>query len=193
MKQVVAKLETELHEKSTNVSYLEAEIRSLQRKLQVKDQEIAKQERELHKLRSVLQQASSVMSTSDDSNLLTTIQEHYTMAGQLISLTKKQGVSGQSVDPGRTPLEKPAGEKDFRTKHLIKEALMENDFLKNLSSSQVREIIDHMTLKKIAAGAHVIREGDAGSHLYVSSVGEYEVIKDGRFWDDSAWARPSEN
>ena len=51
MKQVVAKLETELHEKSTNVSYLEAEIRSLQRKLQVKDQEIAKQERELHKLR----------------------------------------------------------------------------------------------------------------------------------------------
>ena len=54
------------------------------------------------------------MSTSDDSNLLTTIQEHYTMAGQLISLTKKQGVSGQSVDPGRTPLEKPAGEKDFR-------------------------------------------------------------------------------
>ena len=65
-------------------------------------------------LQSVLQQASSVMSTSDDSNLLTTIQEHYTMAGQLISLTKKQGVSGQSVDPGRTPLEKPAGEKDFR-------------------------------------------------------------------------------
>ena len=51
MKQVIAKLETELHEKSTNVSYLEAEIRSLQRKCEVKDQEIAKQERELHKLR----------------------------------------------------------------------------------------------------------------------------------------------
>lgn len=179
MKQVIAKLETELHEKSTNNSYLEAEIRSLQRKLQMKDQEIAKQERELHKLRSVLQQAPAVMNSSDDSNLLSTLQEHYTMAGQLISLTKKQGVSGQSVDPGKT-LEKPAGEKDFRTKHLIKEALMENDFLKNLSTSQVREIIDHMTLKKIAAGAYVIREGEAGSHLYVSSVGEYEVIKDGK-------------
>ena len=51
MKQVIAKLETELHEKSTNVSHLEAEIRSLQRKCQVKDQEIAKQEREIHKLR----------------------------------------------------------------------------------------------------------------------------------------------
>ena len=51
MKHVIAKLETELHEKSTNVSYLEAEIRTLQRKCQVKDAEIAKQERELHKLR----------------------------------------------------------------------------------------------------------------------------------------------
>ena len=51
MKQVIAKLETELHEKSTNASYLEAEIRTLQRKLQMKDAEIAKQERELHKLR----------------------------------------------------------------------------------------------------------------------------------------------
>ena len=51
MKQVIAKLETELHEKSTNVSHLEAEIRSLQRKCQVKDQEIAKQEREIHKLK----------------------------------------------------------------------------------------------------------------------------------------------
>ena len=46
-------------------------------------------------LQSVLQQASSIMSSGDD-HLLTTIQEHYTMAGQLISLTKKQGVSGNN-------------------------------------------------------------------------------------------------
>ena len=36
------------------------------------------------------------MSSGDD-HLLTTIQEHYTMAGQLISLTKKQGVSGKNA------------------------------------------------------------------------------------------------
>ena len=48
-------------------------------------------------LQSVLQQASSIMSSGDD-HLLTTIQEHYTMAGQLISLTKKQGVSGKDKD-----------------------------------------------------------------------------------------------
>ena len=33
---------------------------------------------------------------------------------------------------------------------------------------------------QIAAGAFVIREGDSGSHLYVSSEGEFEVIKDGK-------------
>lgn len=178
IKSVVAKLETELHEKSTNVSFLEAEIRTLQRKLQMKDAEIAKQERELHKLRSVLQQASSIMSSGDD-HLLTTIQEHYTMAGQLISLTKKQGVSGQSVDPNKEKIGAKL-DKDFRTKQLIRDALMDNDFLKNLSSGQIREVIDFMQVKKIAAGTYVIREGDSGSDLYVSSQGEYEVIKDGK-------------
>ena len=63
---------------------------------------------------------------------------------------------------------------------MIREALGENDFLKNLSPSQMREIIDAMQLKKVASGAYVIREGDSGSHLYVSSQGEYEVIKDGK-------------
>jgi len=71
-------------------------------------------------------------------------------------------------------------DKDFRTKQLIRDALMDNDFLKNLSSGQIREVIDFMQLKKIAAGTYVIREGDSGSHLYVSSAGEYEVIKDGK-------------
>ena len=118
------------------------------------------------------------MSSGDD-HLLTTIQEHYTMAGQLSSLTKKQGVSGQSVDPAKS-LQASKLDKDFRTKQLIRDALNENDFLKNLSSGQVREIIDYMQLKKVAAGTYVIREGDSGSHLYVSSQGEYEVIKDGK-------------
>ena len=59
------------------------------------------------------------------------------MAGQL-ALSKKQGVSGQSVPPtSLLPTHTQKHSKDFRTKALIKEAIMENDFLKNLSSSQV--------------------------------------------------------
>ena len=39
---------------------------------------------------------------------------------------------------------------------------MENDFLKNLPSQQVREIVDYMEKKKVVAGAYVIKEGDTG-------------------------------
>ena len=39
---------------------------------------------------------------------------------------------------------------------------MENDFLKNLPSQQVREIVDYMEKKKVVAGAFVIKEGDTG-------------------------------
>jgi hypothetical protein len=39
---------------------------------------------------------------------------------------------------------------------------MENDFLKHLSTSQVREIVDYMEKKTVPAGTYVIREGDTG-------------------------------
>lgn len=46
---------------------------------------------------------------------------------------------------------------------------MENDFLKNLDSSQVREIVDCMYSQYFTKGTMVIREGEVGSHLYVSA------------------------
>ena len=58
------------------------------------------------------------------------------MAGQ-IALTKKQGVSGQSLAISHD-VQVDVHEKDFRSKTLIKEAIMENDFLKKISTSQVR-------------------------------------------------------
>eukprot|EP00095_Tigriopus_kingsejongensis_P001110 maker-scaffold622_size123092-snap-gene-0.20 protein:Tk01110 transcript:maker-scaffold622_size123092-snap-gene-0.20-mRNA-1 annotation:"cgmp-dependent protein" len=165
LKNLISDLETELQDKSVSCATFEAEIRSLQRKLAKRDAEIVKQQRELHKLKSVLQQASSIMSNGDD-HLLTTIQEQYSMAGQL-SLAKKQGVSGKSLDPGKS-------------RQLIKEALLDNDFLTNLSNAQMKEVVDYMEPQKVPAGSYVIREGESGSHLYVSMEGEYEVIKEGK-------------
>merc|ERR1712224_753804 len=119
----------ELKNKESEVTYLEAELRSAQRKLANKDAEIARQERELHKLKSVLQQATSLMSgDSKEKNdegkknlLLTTLQEQY--SGTLTQ-RKKEGVSGQSLDPDKasTLPPKPKAEKDFRSKQLIREA-----------------------------------------------------------------------
>lgn len=182
LRATVATLESELKAKESHITVLEAELRSMNRKLQSRDADITRQERELHKLKSVLQQASTLMSSNSTSKdgqnlLLSTIQEH----NKAVTM-KKQGISGQSVDPDKAKAiaDRPRVEKDFRSKQLIREAIMENDFLKHLAPSQVREIVDYMEKKKVAAGAFVIREGDSGSHLYVSSEGEFEVIKDGK-------------
>lgn len=66
----------------------------------------------------------------------------------------------------------------FRSKQLIKDAILDNDFLKNLDSCQRREIVDSMYQKEYNARSYVIREGEAGAHLFVSAEGEFEVIKD---------------
>jgi cGMP-dependent protein kinase len=53
----------------------------------------------------------------------------------------------------------------FRSKQLIKAAIMDNDFLKNLDSSQVRELVDSMYPLECAQGNYVIQEGEAGMRL----------------------------
>ncbi len=57
---------------------------------------------------SVLQQANSLVAPATD-HLLTTIQEHY----GYIANNKKQGVSGQSMDPAKT-VQLQKVEKDIR-------------------------------------------------------------------------------
>lgn len=55
---------------------------------------------------------------------------------------------------------------DFRTKHLIKQALCKNQFLKNLNTNQISEIVDVMYPKDFEAGAYVIRKGDPGTDTF---------------------------
>lgn len=50
----------------------------------------------------------------------------------------------------------------LRSKQLIKAAIMDNDFLKNLDLSQVRELVESMYPKECIKGSYVIREGEAG-------------------------------
>ena len=54
-----------------------------------------------------------------------------------VAMNKKQGVSGQSLAVSRD-VNIVKHNKDFRSRTIIKEAIMENDFLKNLSQGQVR-------------------------------------------------------
>ena len=60
---------------------------------------------------------------------------------------------------------------------------MENDFLKNLPSGQVREIVDYMEKKKVVAGAYVIKEGDQGKLLRQQLTRYKEYIYNSKFGD----------
>jgi hypothetical protein len=55
----------------------------------------------------------------------------------------------------------------FRSRQIIKSAILDNDFMKNLESTQIREIVDCMYPVSYAAGSLIIKEGDVGSIVYV--------------------------
>lgn len=56
-----------------------------------------------------------------------------------------------------------------RSKQLIKDAILDNDFLKKLDSTQIREVVECMYEKQVHQGHYIIREGDAGQHVYVAA------------------------
>ncbi|VDL98472.1 unnamed protein product [Schistocephalus solidus] len=56
-----------------------------------------------------------------------------------------------------------------RSCRLIRQAILSNDFLKQLDPSQVKEIVACMYEKHIERGCYIIREGEPGDALYVSA------------------------
>ena len=52
---------------------------------------------------------------------------------------------------------------------MIRDAIMDNNFLKNLDTTQVREIVDCVYERRVKTGQFVIKEGDPGQHFYVAA------------------------
>lgn len=107
---------------------------------------------------------------------------HIKPKGAMLVAMKKQGVSGESCElmGSHSDIKIPKYDKDYSAKQLIKDAILENDFFKNIDSLQIREIVDSMYSREFRAGEYVIHEGQAGSHLYVSASGNFEVLKDSK-------------
>ncbi|XP_064108918.1 cGMP-dependent protein kinase 1-like isoform X1 [Macrobrachium nipponense] len=80
-------------------------------------------------------------------------------------------------DPDYNPVVVPKSEE---SKELLRQAILENDFLKNLEMGQVKEIVECMYSVEYAAGALIIKEGDIGSILYIMEEGRVEVSKEGK-------------
>ena len=58
---------------------------------------------------------------------------------------------------------------------------MDNDFMKNLETSQISEIVDCMYPMEYAKGSLIIKEGDIGSIVYVMEDGKVEVSRENKF------------
>ncbi|KAF5297410.1 hypothetical protein FQR65_LT01341 [Abscondita terminalis] len=182
LKSAVVLLKQQLNDLENSYSSLHTQLLESKKEVHCRESEVIKLQREVHKLKSVLQQATCF---NNESDFLASLQDQHAMANrapqtQNTAIAKKQGVSAESSDasglPGTILVQKH--EKDFRSKQLIKDAIMDNNFLKHLDSLQVREIVDSMYVREYEAGSYVIREGEAGAHLYVSAEGDFDVIKD---------------
>ncbi|XP_044258969.1 cGMP-dependent protein kinase, isozyme 1 [Tribolium madens] len=186
LKTIIARLKKELSELEVKYGTLQSELYETRRELTCKESEVLKLQREIHKLKSVLQQTTTFI---HDGDILTSLQEKHAMANRAPQsqqslnnscCLKKQGVSAESSESTgqASDITIPKHDKDFRSKQLIKDAIMDNNFLQNLDTSQVREIVDCMYLKEYPQGSYVIKEGEAGAHLFVSAEGDFEVMKE---------------
>ncbi|XP_058242446.1 cGMP-dependent protein kinase 1a isoform X2 [Hemibagrus wyckioides] len=150
---------SDLEEEFAKILILKEErIRDLERRLAEREDEIQELKRKLHKCQSVLPSAQVI--------------EPRTRRAQGISAEPQthQDLTTQSF-------RKHA--KSDRSKDLIKEAILDNDFMKNLELSQIQEIVDCMYPVEYGKDSCIIKEGDVGSLVYVMEDGKVEVTKEG--------------
>ncbi|KAM7330090.1 hypothetical protein ACRRTK_011703 [Alexandromys fortis] len=74
--------------------------------------------------------------------------------------------AGHIQPRGQSVQKEQEGDGD-RSKDLIKEAILDNDFMKNLELSQIQEIVDCMYPVEYGKDSCIIKEGDVGSLVYV--------------------------
>ncbi|XP_055876528.1 cGMP-dependent protein kinase 1-like isoform X5 [Biomphalaria glabrata] len=178
VKALVPELRHEIKRRDKIIEQYDNQLRQKEDLLKEKENEIARLKEEVHKLKSVLQlKVDTLKSQESKPDLLSTIDENQIEPSK--GPAKKQGVSGES------PSSKTLGyvdlthhDKDFKSKQLIKDALLSNEFIKVLAVSQLREVIDCMYEKKVTKSSYIIREGERGEHLYVCADGVLEVHKD---------------
>lgn len=151
-------LQHALQEKNTEMKMKDSRILALEQELKRRNQIIRRLESELDKYRSVLQPAVATRTR------------------------QRQGISAEpqsfkTVTDASKPLQRH--NKSSRSKELIKDAILDNDFLKKLEPSQIREVVECMYERKWKKDEFLIKEGESGSQLYVLEEGKVKVIKEG--------------
>lgn len=146
---------------------------------------IASQEQTINELRSMLAQKEDLICQLKSQ--LDKFKSVLSVQPATLAQPRKTRLIGISAEPHSTAtiqdlLSKTPQvyQKSQQTKQLIKQAIHDNDFLKNLDQSQIEEITLCMFPVSHAKDSIIIREGDVGSVLYVMEQGKVEVSKDGK-------------
>ncbi|XP_075996929.1 cGMP-dependent protein kinase 1-like isoform X2 [Genypterus blacodes] len=166
-------LQYALQEKIEELRQRDVLIDELELELDQKDELIQRLQNELDKYRSVIRPATAQQVWARQQNLPLQPDQHR---------SKRHAISAEPTACDISDLSHftlPFHPKSPGSKALIKEAILDNDFMKNLDVSQIQQIVDCMHPVNYGKDACIIREGDAGSLVYVMEEGKMEVSKEG--------------
>ncbi|XP_055518352.1 cGMP-dependent protein kinase 1-like isoform X1 [Leucoraja erinacea] len=159
-------LQYALQEKIEELRQRDALIDELELELDQKDELIQTLQTELDKYRSVLRPAPGSESSGRQQEQQRTKRQAISAEPTAIDISDISHVSLSCYS------------KSSQSKDLIKDAFLDNDFMKNLEMSQIQEIVDCMHPVDYSKDSCVIKEGDVGSMVYVMEEGKVEVTKD---------------
>ncbi|XP_015271961.1 PREDICTED: cGMP-dependent protein kinase 2 isoform X5 [Gekko japonicus] len=96
----------------------------------------------------------------------------------------KEGVSAEPTtrtydlsEQPRFSFEKARVRKPSSEKKLITDALTRNQFLKRLDLQQIRDMVECMYGRTYQQGSYIIKQGEAGNHIFVLAEGRLEVFQ----------------
>eukprot|EP00057_Strongylocentrotus_purpuratus_P024325 XP_011678799.1 PREDICTED: cGMP-dependent protein kinase 1-like [Strongylocentrotus purpuratus] len=140
-------LQFALQEKIEELRQRDELIDELELELDEKDVLIQRLQNELDKYRSVIRPATKhVMQRSKQ---------------------KRLGISAESGGDLPDNVELKVIPKSQGARECIKSAILDNEIMKNLESSQIQEIVDCMYPVEYSKSSCIIKEGDVGSLVYV--------------------------
>ncbi|KAF7203639.1 cGMP-dependent protein kinase 1 isoform X1 [Nothobranchius furzeri] len=165
-------LQYALQEKIEELRQRDALIDELELELDQKDELIQRLQNELDKYRSVIRPATAQQVQAQQQSLVLQPDQHR---------SKRQAISAEPTACDISDLchvTLPFYPKSTQSKELIKDAILDNDFMKNLELSQIQEIVDCMYPVDYGKDACIIKEGDVGSLVFVMEEGKVEVTKE---------------
>ncbi|XP_058984749.1 cGMP-dependent protein kinase, isozyme 2 forms cD4/T1/T3A/T3B isoform X3 [Musca domestica] len=190
---VIDHLQVALHDKEKALSECQERnrffcqsIARLQQECQTKDALVVELQNEIDKFRQVVKPLTQVFlqhhkTECDDINCNIGMESTRVLPSEYKRI-KRQGCSAEPltnlVEAEDKLMKIP---KCAKSRELIKSAILDNDFMKNLDITQIREIVDCMYPVKYAAKSLIIKEGDVGSIVYVMEDGRVEVSREGKY------------